>query len=201
MGQLLQARKPCLLLRARVRGQRGDRLWDVRDKVIVAKYCTESQCLLFAMLCIPSDCNLAAFRLKRYLQVGCTFCKATRPLTWRQSRHARAPESHRCRPLIRASQTEAPEASTSGASMPIRTANGEMTAFPQTAGVYSIHSPDGQLQYIGLSRKVEHVKSRGKSLTHMSDLLQWTASSCGLSTHVPCRLQSALPPMHKTCQS
>ena len=123
------------------------------------------------MLCIPSNCNLAAFRQKRYLPVGCTFCKATRPLTWRQPRHARAPESHRCRPLIRASQTEAPEASTSGASMPVRTADGEMTAFPQTAGVYSIHSPDGQLQYIGLSRKVENVKSCGKSLTHMSDLL------------------------------
>ena len=26
--------------------------------------------------------------------------------------------------------------------------------FPQSAGVYSIYSPDGQLQYIGLSRKV-----------------------------------------------
>lgn len=31
---------------------------------------------------------------------------------------------------------------------------GELTQFPAAAGVYAVYSPDGRLQYIGLSRKV-----------------------------------------------
>lgn len=31
---------------------------------------------------------------------------------------------------------------------------GELTEFPAAAGVYAVYSPDGRLQYIGLSRKV-----------------------------------------------
>ncbi len=34
---------------------------------------------------------------------------------------------------------------------------GELTKFPAAAGVYAVYSPDGRLQYIGLSRKVSFI--------------------------------------------
>ena len=36
----------------------------------------------------------------------------------------------------------------------VRTEDGQLNTFPSTAGVYAVFSPDGKLQYIGLSRKV-----------------------------------------------
>ncbi|KAK9917391.1 hypothetical protein WJX75_003849 [Coccomyxa subellipsoidea] len=47
---------------------------------------------------------------------------------------------------------------------------GELTEFPAAAGVYAVYSPDGRLQYIGLSRKIavsvaSHIQELG-GLTH-----------------------------------
>jgi len=43
--------------------------------------------------------------------------------------------------------------------------NGELTAFPPAAGVYAVYSPEGELQYIGISRKVS-----SSIMGHMQDL-------------------------------
>ena len=88
-----------------------------------------------------------------------TACRWIRPFNVQRSSHSTASVPSRCRPVLRASQTDASEANTSLSTLdlrPVHTADGSLNDFPQTAGVYSVHSPDGELQYIGLSRKVLH---------------------------------------------
>eukprot|EP00873_Tetraselmis_striata_P016011 jgi/Tetstr1/436275/TSEL_025117.t1 len=57
--------------------------------------------------------------------------------------------------------------------------NGELTAFPPQAGVYAVYSPEGELQYIGLSRKIS-----ASIIGHMQDLpdLVGAVKVCLLST-------------------
>ena len=64
--------------------------------------------------------------------------------------------SSRCWNVRCAGQVDTSQASTSQsmAAKPVKTADGSLNDFPQSAGVYSIYSSDGKLQYIGLSRKV-----------------------------------------------
>ncbi len=116
----------------------------------------------------------ATLRPKPQSDVRCSSCKVVRPIALRQYSNASASVSPRCRLVLRASQTEAPEASTSsqGAALtPVKTADGALNEFPQSAGVYSIYCPEGQLQYIGLSRKVctllkAHVFGQKMSVRH-----------------------------------
>ena len=98
-----------------------------------------------------------SFRPKPQPEAGCLGCRGAKVSFLRRHSNATASVSPRCRPVLQASQTESPEASTSSSSAamtPVKTADGSYNEFPQTTGVYSIYSPDGQLQYIGLSRKV-----------------------------------------------
>ena len=64
--------------------------------------------------------------------------------------------SSRCWHVLCAGRVDTSQASTSQsiAGKTVKTADGSLNDFPQSAGVYSIYSSDGKLQYIGLSRKV-----------------------------------------------
>jgi len=115
-----------------------------------------------------------SFRPKPQPEAGRLICREARPFLLRRHSNATASVSPRCQPVLQASQTESPEASTSSsiaAMTPVKTADGSFNDFPQTTGVYSIYSPDGQLQYIGLSRKV----NTRRNITCMASLSNRTA--------------------------
>ena len=137
---------------------------------------------------LQASSALAGFRivskLKPQPEAGCSNYRVIRPIALRRQSNAFASASSRCRPVLRASQTESPEASTSiqGAVLtPVRTSEGALNDFPQTAGIYSIYSDDGKLQYIGLSRKVSSLLPCATSELH------WLCIHLGARyRHLPC---------------
>ena len=89
-------------------------------------------------------------------KAGCTMHVRHRVAPLYLQKDASQVSSSRCWHVLCASQVDTSQASTSQsiAAKPVKTADGSLNDFPQSAGVYSIYSSDGKLQYIGLSRKV-----------------------------------------------
>lgn len=150
------------------------------------------------------------FRPKPQSDAGCSICQGVRTIALRRQSNATASASPRCRAVLGASRGESAEASTSfqGAGFtPVVTADGALGDFPQSAGVYSIYSPDGQLQYIGLSRKVSTSSCTSHVCFWQEPIVCHAAprESClSAQTHAGsllwCRLRSALLRISETYQ-
>lgn len=93
--------------------------------------------------------HLAPFALRR---------RAPMIRNWAENRKTSV--SLPCRGISRCMVTAAAagaEHASSAEAQPVQD-KGELTEFPAAAGVYAVYSPDGRLQYIGLSRKVRIIR-------------------------------------------